>query len=269
MLQTLSSLRWSCKSPDCAFRASLLTRRSGLGVGSAPKALIAHGVKTTILEFDPAVHRYAIDYFGLPDNHTIVLQDATEWLQQPQTADYPSTYDFIIHDVFTGGVEPLLLFTDHFLQGLLSRLSHNGVVAINYAGDRTQQLTKDVLFTVRTVFGPSCRAFRDMDMSTDDPDLSDLQNFANLVIFCLHPDVQATQQLTFREPIEADFLDSDARRRFLKPDSALEEQFPDSTHAQLLTRANMASFKSQQLASARRHWKIMREAVPAQVWEKY
>ena len=39
-------------------------------------------------------------------------------------------YDYIIHDVFTGGAEPVELFTEEFLRGLGNSLSVNGVIAI-------------------------------------------------------------------------------------------------------------------------------------------
>lgn len=39
-------------------------------------------------------------------------------------------YDYIIHDVFTGGAEPVELFTEEFLRGLSDSLSIDGVIAI-------------------------------------------------------------------------------------------------------------------------------------------
>lgn len=40
------------------------------------------------------------------------------------------SYDYIIHDVFTGGAEPVPLFTEGFLAGLRDLLKPDGVVAI-------------------------------------------------------------------------------------------------------------------------------------------
>lgn len=39
-------------------------------------------------------------------------------------------YDYIVHDVFTGGAEPLELFTLEFLRDLKSLLKEDGVIAI-------------------------------------------------------------------------------------------------------------------------------------------
>lgn len=41
-----------------------------------------------------------------------------------------SKYNYIIHDVFTGGAEPVALFTQEFLQGLSLLLKTDGVIAI-------------------------------------------------------------------------------------------------------------------------------------------
>jgi spermidine synthase len=42
----------------------------------------------------------------------------------------PTKYDYIVHDVFTGGVEPVELFTLEFMEGLGSLLKDDGVIAI-------------------------------------------------------------------------------------------------------------------------------------------
>lgn len=39
-------------------------------------------------------------------------------------------YDYIVHDVFTGGAEPLDLFTIDFLMGLRAMLNEEGTIAI-------------------------------------------------------------------------------------------------------------------------------------------
>jgi spermidine synthase len=68
-------------------------------------------------------------YFDLPGNHTIAIEDATGFVST-ESIDHPQAYDYIIHDVFTGGAEPTALFTLEFLQGLEKMLKDDGVVAI-------------------------------------------------------------------------------------------------------------------------------------------
>ena len=115
----------------------------GLGVGTPAAALIAHGVNTTIVEIDPVVHDYATIYFGLPLNHVSVIEDAVTFVERAGRKQ--SSYDFIIHDVFTGGAEPISLFTVEFIRGLRRLLKPNGVVAI------VSPLTR-VLFVLESFF---------------------------------------------------------------------------------------------------------------------
>jgi spermidine synthase len=101
---------------------------SGLGVGTSATALITHGINTTIVEIDPVVYEFAQQYFGLPPNHTAVLEDAVTFVAAAQR--HGPRYNYIIHDVFTGGAEPAALFTVDFIAGLRDLLLPNGVIAI-------------------------------------------------------------------------------------------------------------------------------------------
>lgn len=108
---------------------ALLNTASGLGVGTSATAFIKLGIETTIVEIDPVVHRFATKYFNLPSNHTAVIGDAVDFVRQK---DHKSreAYDYIIHDVFTGGAEPLELFTTDFISDLNLLLHSNGAIAI-------------------------------------------------------------------------------------------------------------------------------------------
>lgn len=46
------------------------------------------------------------------------------------SSDSTGDYDYIVHDVFTGGAEPAALFTLEFLGGLEKLLAANGVIAV-------------------------------------------------------------------------------------------------------------------------------------------
>jgi spermidine synthase len=99
-----------------------------LGIGTTPAALIAHGIETTIVEIDPVVHEYATKYFGLPTNHKAVIEDAVSYAAS--IAQTEEKYDYIVNDVFTGGAEPVELFTLEFLTDLNTILKPGGVIAI-------------------------------------------------------------------------------------------------------------------------------------------
>lgn len=74
------------------------------------------------------VHEFALRYFNLKENHEPAIADAVGYTAS--LVNESKTYDYIVHDVFTGGAEPVDLFTLEFLQGLSALLKPDGVVAI-------------------------------------------------------------------------------------------------------------------------------------------
>lgn len=242
----------------------------GLGIGTAPKAFITHGIDTTIVELDPVVHEYAITHFGLPTNHTAFIQGAAYWVKNA-TASSELKYDYIIHDVFTGGAEPISLFTDAFIQGLRSLLKPNGAIALNYAGGPDQPLTKKVLNTIDVTFEGQCKIYRDTPPETSettDNKAEVSQDFSNMVVFCRN----SPGPVSFRKPIAADYLGSKSRQQYMLPKLGLEIQFPRQsfngwTQSDVLKEGDEGSWSAQQTESAIKHWYIMRKVLPDVVWE--
>ena len=105
---------------------------SGLGIGIAVNGLITHGVETDVVELDPVVHQYATEFFQLKENHTVYIEDATTFVKRETSnkGKGRKKYEYILHDVFTGGAVPASLFTREFLVGLRGLLSEDGVIAI-------------------------------------------------------------------------------------------------------------------------------------------
>lgn len=101
---------------------------SGLGIGTTPAALVTHGIDTTVVEIDPVVYEMAKKHFTLPTNFTTEIRDAIEYVKD--AGNHGSKFDYIVHDVFTGGVEPVELFTKEFMHGLRDLLTDDGVIAI-------------------------------------------------------------------------------------------------------------------------------------------
>jgi spermidine synthase len=102
-----------------------------LGIGTSADALIKHGVETDIVELDPVVYKYAKDYFGLAQNHTAYIEDAVGFVKREVAKGVDvKKYDYILHDVFTGGAVPASLFTLEIFQGLREMLSDDGIIAI-------------------------------------------------------------------------------------------------------------------------------------------
>ncbi|RAL06073.1 spermidine synthase [Aspergillus ibericus CBS 121593] len=230
----------------------------GLGVGTTPSALIHHGIETTIVEIDPVVHKFATEYFHLPSNHIAVIEDATTFVKRTP----PAQYDYIVHDVFTGGAEPLELFTLEFLENLGALLKDDGVIAINYAGDISLYPAALTVRTIQHVF-PTCRIFReasDSDLTTD---------FTNMVIFCKK---SAATPLTFRNPVPADFMGSKFRQTYLVPKQEIDisrfEPIEKGGRRFLLSKETHLLHKYQDRA-ALEHWNIMRHVLPDLVWENW
>ncbi|KAI0200950.1 S-adenosyl-L-methionine-dependent methyltransferase [Astrocystis sublimbata] len=236
----------------------------GLGIGTTPSALIAHGIDTTIVEIDPVVHKFATQYFGLPTNHTAVIEDVVSWSRTNAPTLYEH-YDYIVHDVFTGGAEPVDLFTDTFLRGLHHMLKPNGVIVINYAGDFTLPSLSIVVNTIRDIFS-SCRIFRENKAPAADKVESDGGDFDNVMMFCLKTD----DAIIFRQPVEADFLKSISRKRYLLP----KHEVPLSAFSSREEVGILRSNETEKLAkwhdqSAIKHWKVMRTVVPAEIWNQW
>lgn len=59
-----------------------------------------------------------------------MIEDAVKFVKKAQSSPNTPQYDYIVHDVFTGGAEPADLFTYEFLSGLHSLLKEDGAIAI-------------------------------------------------------------------------------------------------------------------------------------------
>ena len=259
MLEAVRLVEW--ESSEMRDRAATTNRPDsalvvGLGVGTAPAALMEHGIEVTTVEIDAVVHDFAMRYFSLSDKHTSIIGDAVQVVQKLEKEK--KRYDYIIHDVFTGGAEPVELFTFEFLTGLKELLHPNGTIAINYAGDLLLFSAISVIETVRSVF-PNCRLFREVPQ----PISIGAKDYTNIVMFCR----RSPEEFQFRDPVEKDFLGSPARRKHLYPQNEVHD-FP-SGKGRIITRKDTAEFAASQLKSAVGHWHVMRTVLPAKVWEDW
>ncbi|PLB45855.1 S-adenosyl-L-methionine-dependent methyltransferase [Aspergillus steynii IBT 23096] len=232
----------------------------GLGVGTTPAALITHGIETTVVEIDPIVHKFALEYFDLPTNHIAAIEDATVFVRRAQESS-PAQYDYIVHDVFTGGAEPVDLFTIEFLQGLNALLKDDGVIAINYAGDVSEYPAALTVRTIEAVF-PSCRIFR------EEVGNSETADFTNMVIFCK----KSPAPLTFRDPVPGDYLRSKFRETYLMPKHEVDPSAFMSVREggrAVLRAKETGRLHKWQDQGALQHWAIMRKVLPDAVWENW
>jgi len=72
------------------------------------------------------VHEFAEKYFGLP-RLNVFYQDGRAFIEEST-----EKWDYIIHDVFTGGSVPTHLFTAEMWSAVKQRLSRDGVLMVVY-----------------------------------------------------------------------------------------------------------------------------------------
>lgn len=148
----------------------------GLGIGSLPRALIPHGIRFDTVEIDPAVARFATQYFGFQPNGDLHEEDARTYLRHTRRQ-----YDFVVHDTFTGGTTPEHLLSLEVLQRIRALLRPSGVLALNFigyhAGTRAEA-SFAVARTIRAVFR-HVRTFRDAPLTEDPEDPGNLLFFAS------------------------------------------------------------------------------------------
>ncbi|KAL4076178.1 hypothetical protein V8B97DRAFT_1923817 [Scleroderma yunnanense] len=249
----------------------------GVGTGIVADAFARHGVTTTLIEIDPAVYDAARRFFGLrhPGDDKVFLEDARGWLHERVSAQSVSSsntrkFDMVVHDCFSGGGVPKELFSLEFWNELKKIMTPTGVIAINFAGKLGSRSSRAVTTTLLKAFG-QCRAFHDiLDPST-------VQNFhaefMNMVFFC---SISQTP-LTFRPPVEHDYLHSHLRHFVLSslekrevPIAAIRNARARTKEVEeiILTDTNN-KLDEWQRDDALEHWKIMRKVLPDIVWETY
>ena len=122
----------------------------GLGGGYVVGALLDQGVVTDAIELDPLVAAAAKEWFRLRPPGKLIVGDARYEIKR-----LDKTYDFIIHDCFTGGSVPSHLLSVEMFEELKAMLNPGGILALNFVGfsDLSQdQATASVSKTLDEVF---------------------------------------------------------------------------------------------------------------------
>ncbi|HTV25512.1 MAG TPA: fused MFS/spermidine synthase [Polyangiaceae bacterium] len=130
----------------------------GLGTGALPTALAKSGIRADVVEIDPAVLRFAEQYFWFSPTGSAHVEDARTFIRNTT-----AQYDLIVHDTFTGGATPDHLLSVEVLHQLRARLRPGGVLALNMVGFQQgphAAATAAIETTLRAAF-PQVRAFRD------------------------------------------------------------------------------------------------------------
>jgi spermidine synthase len=132
----------------------------GLGAASLTKFLYRNFplAKLTVVEIEPRVVAAARQFFKLPEDPlrlNIVIADGAQYI-----AENDKTYDLILVDGFDADARPGELDTLPFYQMCRSRMSDNGILAVNLLGrTRGYAVSLDRLreaFDTRALAFPSC-----------------------------------------------------------------------------------------------------------------
>ncbi|RIB04712.1 S-adenosyl-L-methionine-dependent methyltransferase [Gigaspora rosea] len=223
----------------------------GLGIGVLTASLQAHNVDLDVVELDPVVYDFAVNYFDLKREHKIYLQDGRKFINNADA----QIYDYVLHDVFTGGSVPSTLFSIEALEQIKRILKKNGVLGLNFVSSEQWPHAESfalVAKTIKTVF-PYVKCFREGPRVGSVP-------FQNMVFFA------SSNYINFNIATQEDFLGSASREYVLG--NFLNWQINLNKYqnvTDVITDEHNPLDKLQRI-SAFEHWKVMRELFPQEFW---
>ncbi|GAA5926024.1 hypothetical protein JCM10213_007349 [Rhodosporidiobolus nylandii] len=246
----------------------------GLGAGLSARALAAHGVNLTVCEIDPEVYKAARTHFGVEEPAEVVLEDAVQWVDEQN--DGGKLFDYIIHDVFTGGALPTSLFTFEFWASLKPLLHPAGVLAVNFAGSLASPSSKLILSTLLASFA-HCRAFED---TPQEKQPGEEDGFKNLVVFCTP---SWFLPVNLRAPLSSDYLQAPSpivRQRvfatYAQHEVDLsrfrfgEDEWGRRERERWMFRKGMEGrMEKMQKDEVGMHWKAMEGVLPRETWARW
>jgi hypothetical protein len=218
----------------------------GLGIGVSAKSLIEDGYQVDIAELDPVIVEFAKQHFALPTPNNVFPVDARKYIDSTT-----KKYDFIVHDVFSGGLVPVTLFSIEAWQSIRQIMTREGALAINFVGALTGESTKTVICTLQKVF-------------------------SNIFYYPEHPDnVDQVQNIIFFVTNHGDGVEFDFGRYYNKDNYQYVAELDTFQQAKLqrvaycvepvITDANnpLASY---QYETALQHFHLMRRILPREFW---
>ncbi|KAJ2889063.1 hypothetical protein FB639_000182 [Coemansia asiatica] len=237
----------------------------GLGVGVSTRSLHQQGVAVDVVEIDPAVHRAAEQFFGLPrDLNAVYLQDAREYIETAPDA----TYNYVVHDVFTGGSVPSSLFSKEAIAHVRRIMQPSGVLAMNYVGvPNDERVMAHITSTLRTSF-KYVRCFGEFDnrdsYSSKRSKEKQMGSMTNMMFFASNERMEIripkTKSAKTFNSIRETMLQS-----MLNNEITLDH-LPKDTRP-LTDRWNPLS--QWQVGTAIDHWRTMRKLFPEEYWLQY
>ncbi|KAG0214632.1 hypothetical protein BGX28_001670 [Mortierella sp. GBA30] len=245
----------------------------GLGVGIASGSLTQLGVLVDVVEIDPIVADYASMYFDWPKPHQLFIQDGRQFIKNAPEGKY----DYVIHDVFTGGGVPPSLFSLEALQDIQRIMKPDGVLALNMVGSEHPVKAKALNSVRRTLH----MAFKHVVAFKENFD--DRDAYQNIVFFAAQfpiefgryepppfPTEEEIEMLRQRGGhIEHALRPSVMRDWILTSfqDWTLSTPFDPSLGELIMDRNN--TLNGMQRHGAEDHWHAMRSLLPLDFWMNY
>ncbi|KAJ1898410.1 hypothetical protein LPJ66_002772 [Kickxella alabastrina] len=233
----------------------------GLGAGISARSLHKRKVRVDVVEIDPVVYHAAVGFFGLPrDLNAVHLCDARAFIESAPFG----TYDYIVHDVFTGGSVPPSLFSQEAVAHLHRILLPDGVLAMNYVGiPNDHRSMAHITATLRTTF-EYVRCFIEPNPARkDDPEKDTSGVLSNMMFFA------SDAPLNFQIPAvdSSPGRNTSLRKAVLSEMLANEIILPNDAVRPLTDAWNPLS--EWQLPGAIQHWHAMRSIFPEEYWLDY
>ncbi|KAJ1339687.1 hypothetical protein BSLG_005720 [Batrachochytrium salamandrivorans] len=206
-----------------------------------------------IVELDPVVYDYAKSYFNLSTSCLAHIGDGRHFIDHVAT---PASYDYVLHDVFTGGVVPGNLFTIEAVTAIKRILKPNGIMALNYIGSIQGNATQAVLATLLAVF-PHIQGYVE---SREAMEVSDAMY--NMVLFASQTPIEFSEATAQDMQVGGIYAQMLARFKQLRlPDTMVNKK--DDLKA-ITDRYNPLA--TLQADSALQHWKVMRQLFSVKFW---
>lgn len=125
----------------------------GCGGGTLARMLVGAGVRTTIVDVDPASFELARWYFGLPEACECHVADGREFLRTSERQYDAPSYDAIVLDAYDAATMPDHLCDDAFFRLVKTRLSPGGALFVNaFVRDDGDDFARQTAATLRNVW---------------------------------------------------------------------------------------------------------------------
>ncbi|KAG9323270.1 hypothetical protein KVV02_006293 [Mortierella alpina] len=245
----------------------------GLGVGIASGSLTQLGVLVDVVEIDPVVADYASKYFDWPTPNNLYIQDGRQFIKSAPEGKY----DYVIHDVFTGGGVPPSLFSLEALQDIQRIMRPDGVLALNMVGSETP-VKAQALHSVRRTLHAAFKHVVAYKENAEDGDA-----YQNIVFFAAHIPIEFDLYEPPPFPTEEELkelqqrgghIDHALRPSVMRdwiltsfPEWKLSTPYDPSLGELIMDRNN--TLNGMQRHGAEDHWHAMRSLLPLDFWTNF